>query len=106
MIALVNDSAARFVHDPTKGSTLADRLSADYVPEDDPRVARGAISAFRQAEDLGHLRALVAMSEFRAIAPTAAVAGANGDEAAAEPADRLAAWLLRQADIPTEETPS
>jgi hypothetical protein len=106
MVALVNDSAARFVHDPAKGPTLADRLSADYVPEDDPRVARGSISAFRQAEDLGHLRALVAMSEARALAPAAAVGGTNGDEAPAEPADRLAAWLLQQADIPTGETGS
>ncbi len=106
MIALVNDSAARFVHDPTNGPTLADRLSVDYVPEDDPRVARGPISAFRQAEDLGHLRTLIAMAAGETVTPAAAVGGTNGDEASAGPADRLAAWLLQQADIPTEETPS
>jgi hypothetical protein len=104
IVALVNESAARFVHDPTNGSQLSARMSVDFVPDDDPRVARGPISAFRQAEDLGHLRALVAMSETGAMAPAAAVGGTNGDEAPAEPADRLAAWLLQQADIPTEES--
>jgi hypothetical protein len=105
IVALVNDSAARFVHDPTNGPTLSDRLSIDYVPEDDPRAARGPVSAFRQAEDLGHLRALIATAEPGAVAPAAAVGGTNGDEAPAEPADRLAAWLLQQADIPTEGPP-
>jgi hypothetical protein len=104
MIALVNDSAARFVHDPTNGAMLSDRLSVDYVPEDDPRVARGPISAFRQTEDLGHLRTLIAMAAGETRAPITAVGGTNGDEAPAEPADRLAAWLLQQADIPTEES--
>jgi len=104
--ALVNESAARFIHDPTKGSTLSDRLSVDFVPEDDPRVARGPISAFRQAEDLGHLRTLIAMAAIGAMTPAAAVGGANGDEPPAEPADRLAAWLLQQADLPTEEAGS
>jgi hypothetical protein len=106
IVALVNESAARFVHDPTNGSKLSARMSVDFVPDDDPRVARGPISAFRQAEDLGHLRTLIAMAAGETIAPAAAVGGTNGDEAPAEPADRLAAWLLQQADMPTEETPS
>lgn len=106
MIALVNDSAARFVHDPTNGSKLSARMSVEYVPEDEPRVPRGPISAFRQAEDLGHLRTLIAMAAGEPLAPAAAVGGTNGDEAPAEPADRLAAWLLQQADIPAEGTPS
>jgi hypothetical protein len=89
--ALLPEGAARFVHDPSKGSTLAARLQVDSVPEEEPTRPIGRLTAFQQAEELRHLRAL---------APTT---GADKEVAEpvvpATPPDRLAAFLLHQADL-------
>jgi hypothetical protein len=106
IVALVPDTAARFVHDPEAGATLGQRLSVGALPEEEPRRRLGAFSAFQQAQDLDLLKILAS-----AIVPVAAV-GADrdgGGPAAAEPsmpvepADRLAAWLIKNTDLPPLE---
>jgi hypothetical protein len=97
--ALMSESAARFVHDPAAGASPWERLTLTYLP-DPPRHAVGAFSAAQQAEELQQLQALAARpapgdAAWAAPGPTAALAGVP----AGNPADKLAAWLLSQADL-------
>jgi hypothetical protein len=96
VIALMPEGAARFVHDPRKGPTLAARLDVQHLPAEDPRGALGGLSAFRRGEEL---RQLAALRDAGAAAARAADAPVPAEVAAAQPADQLAAWLLRQADL-------
>lgn len=88
--ALVPESAAAFVHDPAGGPAIADRLTVERMPAEPPRARLGGQSAFQQAEDLRQLETLAAGRP----AVTAAAAGQS-----AQPADRLAAWLLARTDL-------
>jgi hypothetical protein len=56
----------------------------------------GTLSVARQESDLGLLEMLDGAVAGRVVA----AAGGNGAPAAADPADKLASWLLRQATIP------
>ncbi|MFG1690606.1 hypothetical protein ACGF5M_00380 [Gemmatimonadota bacterium] len=89
--ALLPEGAARFVHDPSKGSSLAARLQVDSVPEEEPTRPIGRLTAFQQAEELRHLRDLVPA--------TGAEKEAAEPVVPATPPDRLAAFLLHQADL-------
>ncbi|MHC4407900.1 MAG: hypothetical protein ACYS0E_14160 [Planctomycetota bacterium] len=91
-MALMPEGAARFLHDPNGGAQPWGRLTVDFVPPP-PRTAIGGYSVAQQQGDLDQLEALAAKPPAPA-APPVAVA-----EAAAEPADKLAAWLLDQADL-------
>lgn len=95
--ALVPDTAARFTHDPTAGPEPWDRLTIAFLPERAPRLAVGGVSAGQQGEELQLLRALATRpaAAGTAVAAEPTAAGASS----AEPADRLAAWLLAQADL-------
>ncbi len=88
--ALVPDTAARFVHDPSGGPSLVDRVQVDSLPDQLPRRTLAGLSAAQQVEDLAQLAAL----------STAAAAPGSSSETtkALDPAEKLAAWLLRQAD--------
>lgn len=94
--------AAAFLHDPAAGDGLADRLAVRELPPAEALRPVGTVTAFRQAEELRQLAALAA------VGPAAGPSG-NGrgpgaaEEADGEPADRLAAWLLRQASLPELE---
>lgn len=92
--AVLGDGAARFVHDPSRGASLAQRLTVSYLPARDPRLTIGGLSGSQQAEELQQLRALQALP-----APEPAAAAPAAAEAPAAPADKLAAWLLSQADF-------
>jgi hypothetical protein len=95
--AWIPEGAALFVHDPSRGSDPAERLSIGHLPEPSP-LARAGRSAFQQAEELRQLAALAARSP----GPVPRAPSASPDRAAApagEPVDRLAAWLLAQADL-------
>lgn len=99
--ALVPEGAARFLHDPAAGREPWERLRVDFLPDSPPRRALGGMSAAQQAEELAQLRALVATP---AAGVTAAgvgpgAVGAAAPPAPADPVDKLAAWLLRQADL-------
>ncbi len=93
--ALVPESAARFVHDPAAGAVSWERLTITHVPDKVPRRTVGGLSATQQAEELELLRSLAARPA-GAEAPAAAPAGIA---ATAEPADKLAAWLLSRVDL-------
>lgn len=90
--------AARFLHDPAAGTTPAARLSVEALPE--PAAIRpvGAWTVAQQSEELAQLRALGAASGTPAGEPSGDGVGAS-EEDAVQPADRLAAWLLRQANL-------
>jgi hypothetical protein len=69
-------------------------LTVGFLPEKEPRGSIGGVSGAQQAEELRQLKALTRKSE----APAPAAAG-SGMPVAAGPADKLAAWLLSQADL-------
>lgn len=93
--AVVPDTAARFVHDPSAGSEPWQRMSVQ-LPRD-ARVTRiGGLTPAQQTEELRQLESL----SVRPPAPVAvAVASPVSAPAGADPVDRLAAWLLQQAQI-------
>ena len=98
--ALVPDSAARFAHDPRGGAASWERITVDFVPEREPRVSIGGSSAAQQAEELRQLRQMAARPEAPVAPvppPSAAMAGVTA--APTDPAGKLAAWLLAQADL-------
>jgi hypothetical protein len=98
--ALVPDSAARFAHDPRGGALTWERITVDFVPEREPRVAIGGSSTAQQAEELRQLRQMAARPEAPVAPvppPSAAMAGVTA--APADPAGKLAAWLLAQANL-------
>jgi len=89
--ALLPAGAACFVHDPAGGAGLSNRLQVTHLPTEVPRRALGGISAAQQAEELQQLADLATIA-----------AGAAASAAATsmpDPVDRLAAWLVRQANI-------
>jgi hypothetical protein len=89
--AVMPEGAARFVHRPAPGRPLGERLSVGFLPGDESCATLARYSAFRQQEELEQLRELAAVP---------APAAADPDPAPpAEQVDRLAAWLLRQADL-------
>jgi hypothetical protein len=99
--AVLEDAAtcALFVHDPSAGSGLAERLRIDALPEKPRRRSAGA-SQRQQAEELAWLTEL---SHLAAVV-AASAAGAEEDAGpAVTPADQLAAWLLRQTDLSAAE---
>lgn len=99
--ALVPESAARFAHDPEGGSTIWQRIRIDHLPETVPAGIAGWSTA-QLEQELAQLAALSAPATGVAAAATApqpGVADAPPGAAAADPADKLAAWLLQQADL-------
>ncbi|MHC4819676.1 MAG: hypothetical protein ACYTF8_16650 [Planctomycetota bacterium] len=94
--ALMPDGAARFMHDPGGGSDLWSRLTVAHLPAA-PRAAVGGHSAAQQADALAQLKALATRPPEPEAAP--APAGPAAAEAAGGPADKLAAWLLDQAEL-------
>jgi hypothetical protein len=98
--ALVPGESCSFLHAPDPAGGRG-RLTVSHMVESEPRRALGGISAFRQAEDLRRLEVLTAGWGLAASPPPhpSADGGAqavNGETAA----DKLAAWILRQSDLP------
>lgn len=90
ILAWLPPGTASFVHDPAAGSSLASRLQVLSDPPA-PRRALGGQSAAQLTEELRQLEALAGLGTGGAAGP---VSGASED-----PADRLAAWILSQADL-------
>jgi hypothetical protein len=91
--AIMRESAACFTHDPRGGTEPWQRLSIERLPS--PPFARvPGMSAWQLTEDLRQLQALAAAPEGRAM-PSGAPASGESPLAV----DRLAAWLLEQADF-------
>jgi hypothetical protein len=97
--AVVPESAAQFVHDPTGGDTPAERLTIVSMPEKPPRMSVGGLSGKQQAEELAQLKALAALAGAGAAVATGGAAPSAAAAAPADPVDKLAAWLLTQADL-------
>jgi hypothetical protein len=100
--ALVPEDAARFIHDPAAGSQRWDRIEIFHLPEEAPKKAVGGVSVRQQTEELEQLRSLAGSTG-------ATEAEAEGEAAVAaqvisdNPVDKLAAWLLSQADLSSVE---
>ncbi|HUG39663.1 MAG TPA: hypothetical protein VMM12_04225 [Longimicrobiales bacterium] len=92
VLAVLPEGAAAFRYRPEEEG--AGELAIESAPAE-VSMAIGAMSAARQSSDLRLLRLL----EAAVAGPVAAAASGAGPEAA-DPTDRLAAWLLRQATIP------
>jgi hypothetical protein len=93
--ALLPEGTARFVHDPRRGGHYWDRLTVDHMPGE-PKESVGGRSVYQQAQELDHLRALSEQPEPVAVpVPVPGVSPA----APATPEDKLAAWLISQADL-------
>ena len=84
--ALMPGDAASFVHDPAAGETTYERFVSLNFPREVTKRSIGGISAAQQAEDYALLETL------------AVVPSPTGD-AASDPAGKLSAWLLSQADL-------
>lgn len=96
VIAWVPAGSVGFVHDPVESPVLGARLrlQSDVVP---PRRGLGGQSATQLAEELRQLEAMAGLG-------TAPAGGVTPGDSA-EPIDRLAAWILTQADLSTEAVP-
>jgi len=94
--AIVPGSVARFVHDPAAGESIGARIRIDFLPEEAPREPAGGLSPSQQAEELAQLKALAE----EAGAPAEDAAEGHPAPFGDDPADKLAAWLLAQADLP------
>ena len=95
--ALIPETCVRFLHKPTGGPALAQRLSVGEIPDASTLRLLGTITPWRQAEALTQLAALKSAAESVAL-PSANGTSGESVEAPA-PADRLAAWLLDQANL-------
>lgn len=89
--ALVPEGCARFVHDPTQGGSLGERLRIDSLPEDGTVRPIGSWSQQQQLADLDHLRELAAARPL----PTAESTAPSTSTAA----DHLAAFLLSRTQL-------
>lgn len=102
--ALVPESGAQFVHDPGAGAEPWQRIEIMHVPEQEPRRAIGGMSVRQQSEELKQLLTLArgparAAGEGAAAEGEPATAATAATAAVEDPVERLAAWLLSQADL-------
>jgi hypothetical protein len=107
VVAIVDESAARFVHDPAGGQRLLDRLSVQSMPAEPPLRAIGTCTTSQQREQLAQLEVLLAASRAEsqvaaadAIKVTTAVAASVTEGRSSNDAiDTLTGWLLTQAGM-------
>ena len=94
IIAVLPEGAATFRYVPKEGDE--GKLTVAEMPEEAPKPV-GGLSVARQESELELLKLLDGAVAGRVVA----AAGGDGATAeAADPTDKLAAWLLRQATIP------
>lgn len=93
--AMVHEDAACFLHDPSAGGAAWQRLSIWKHATEHPRRTVAGLSPSQQREEILQLEALAVQPTLPAGALEALGAG-SGDAA-----ERLAAWLLAQSQVPT-----
>jgi hypothetical protein len=95
-VAALVPEGAEFIHDPAAGKQPGDRLELISVPEQPPGATIGGMSVRQQSDELEQLKILAGAS-------AAAADSEEASDAAAGPVatkvDKLAAWLLAQADL-------
>jgi hypothetical protein len=98
--AIMPEGSALFTHNPAGGREMSDRLVVHHRPTREPRRAIGRNSAAQQADELRLLDMLAAPEPVPAKAAASSRTSAETPAAApappADPADRLANWLLQQ----------
>lgn len=94
IVAVMPEGAAAFAYRPAESGP--GELSIGSTPEEAPK-AVGGLSAARQEAELELLQLLDGAVAGRVVA----AAGDGATAEAADPTDKLAAWLLRQATIPS-----
>lgn len=94
VVAIMSGTEARFIHDPRAGAAPWQRLQVTRLPESLPRKSVGARSAWRQRDDLAHLRSLAEQPSLPSEPAGALVAAIGGD--VPDATDRLTSWLLDQ----------
>jgi hypothetical protein len=94
--ALVPGSAAQFIHDPAAGSSPGDRLELISVPDEPPKNAVGGTSVRQQTDELEQLKTLAGGARAEQVEGETAAPAAGP---VATKVDKLAAWLLSQADL-------
>ncbi len=97
--AVGSEGLIPFVHDPDAGAVYADRLSVGELPDPGTLHAIGSLSSFRQTEDLAHLGELASTRPSNSAAPASSVVAGQEGRKDDDPIDRLAGWLLQQADL-------
>ncbi|AHG92620.1 hypothetical protein J421_5085 (plasmid) [Gemmatirosa kalamazoonensis] len=108
--ALVPESAARFVHDPTAGGTLAERLAVHALPAAAPATGSGDRSAWQLREELAQLAALGGRDSGlgtrdsgavspRVPSPESRVPSARVPSGRVPSPDALVRWLLAEAGL-------
>jgi hypothetical protein len=93
--AILPEGAARFVHDPRRGSDVWDRITIDHLPGQ-PDNPIGGRSVYQQREELAQLETLANRPE--PVAVPVPMPGVS-PSVPASPEDKLAAWLISQADF-------
>jgi len=86
VVALLPNTAASFVHNPSSGETSYGRFISLKFPKEVRKRAIGGISPSQQAEDYALLESL-------------SIAPALTGDAASDPAGKLSAWLLSQTNL-------
>ncbi|UCF19259.1 MAG: hypothetical protein JSU87_15230 [Gemmatimonadota bacterium] len=99
--ALVPEDAARFIHDPARGANLWDRIEIYHAPEKEPRRSVGGRSVSQQKQELQQLLAMgkAPVEAAASVADAAPVTAVAPSGPVSNQVDKLAAWLLSQADL-------
>jgi hypothetical protein len=97
--ALLPQTTIRFVHDPAAGAAPWQRLTVSGTPE--ARLTRvGGWTGAQQSEEVRQLEALAAAPPASTVVAAPATAPPAVTPGNTDPIDRLAAWLLQQAQDP------
>lgn len=101
VVAIVPEGAGVWLHSPVDDHGSGARIAVRHLPEEgDVRPVPG-VSEWRQREDLRHLAALAAAPGVAGGAAASSNGRQPGDPV--EPVDMLAAWLIKQADVPSAD---
>jgi hypothetical protein len=93
--AILPEGAARFIHDPRGGENVWERITVHHTPPEPTEPISGR-SVYQQSEELAQLATLARQPETVAVqVPVPGVSPA----APVTPEDKLAAWLISQADL-------
>lgn len=96
--AIVPEGCALFIHDPAGGDEPWERIEIIRLPEAEPSRPIGGMSRWQLTEELRQLASLD-RTRARAVAATEAGPAAAAARVQYDPAEKLAAWLLSQADL-------